>query len=78
MEICRETLNLIKSGKKIWAIEINYKLSNKRKNYKKKKCTEHKMCIMVSCKIFVILRRNERDMIRNAKYLIFSRDFNES
>jgi hypothetical protein len=46
-------------------------LSNKRRDFrKKKKITEHKMCFCILfttfvSEIFLILRRNERDMIKN-------------
>ena len=44
-------------------------LSHKRHDFRKKKITEHKMCVVIFStnlsETFLILRRNERDMIKN-------------
>ena len=44
-------------------------LSHKRNYFRKKKVTEHKMCVLIFCttlsETFLILRRGERDMIKN-------------
>jgi len=51
------------------ALQYFSTLFHKRHNFRKKKVTEHKMCFDFLCnfvsEIFVILRRTERDMIKN-------------
>jgi len=56
-------------------------LSLKRHDFRKKKAVEHKICVLICCtnlsETFLILRRNERDMIKmssrlHAEYALFS------
>ena len=55
------------------ALQCLSKLSHKRHDFRKEKFIEHKMCILILiCRIlsdtFLILRRNERNMIKNVDW----------
>jgi len=61
-------------------------LTHKRHDFREK-VTEHKMCVLIFCtnlsETFLILRRTERDMIKNVyrsscKVLVILSDFNEN
>jgi len=70
------------------ALQYFSTLSHKRCDFrKKKKVTEYKTCVWFSLQLlsetFLILRRNERDMIKiyiglHVKYPLFLSDFNET
>jgi hypothetical protein len=65
------------------ALQIVSTLPHKRNNFRKK-VTEHKMCVLISLELlivpFLILRRTERDVIKNdiglhVKYSLFLSDY---
>jgi hypothetical protein len=64
------------------ALQYFSTLSHERKDFRKRYIIKHKMCVLIFFTTVVwnisLLRRTEREIIKNVKYLLFLSDFNET